>query len=52
MQDALRALQILSTALAQARLVALDLSGNALGEKGVRACAAVLTAQVSLLSYI
>ena len=45
-QDALRALQILSSALASARLVALDLSGNALGEKGVRACASVLTAQV------
>lgn len=38
-KDALQALVILSQALAAARLTALDLSGNALGEKGLRACA-------------
>lgn len=32
----------------QARLKVLDLSDNALGEKGVRACAAALSSQVML----
>ena len=46
--DALQALVILSRALATARLKALDLSGNALGEKGIRAFQEFWTAQVSL----
>ena len=33
----------------QARLKVLDLSDNALGEKGVRACAAALSSQVMLM---
>ena len=45
-KDALQALVILSRALATARLLALDLSGNALGEKGIRACAEIWTKQV------
>ncbi|KAK9822823.1 hypothetical protein WJX81_005289 [Elliptochloris bilobata] len=46
--EALDALRILSNALAQARLKVLDLSDNALGEKGVRACAAALSNQAGL----
>jgi Ran GTPase-activating protein (RanGAP) involved in mRNA processing and transport len=44
--EALDALRIISAALAGAKLKRLNLSDNALGEKGVRACATVLTAQV------
>jgi Ran GTPase-activating protein (RanGAP) involved in mRNA processing and transport len=46
--EALDALRIISAALAGAKLKRLNLSDNALGEKGVRACASVLTAQVGL----
>lgn len=38
--EALAALRILSAALGKARLRHLNLSDNALGEKGIRACAA------------
>jgi hypothetical protein len=46
-EEALDVLRVLSSALAGApRLKALDLSDNALGEKGVRACADVLAGKV------
>ena len=44
--EALDALRIISKSLTKAKLRGLNLSDNALGEKGVRACAEVLTAQV------
>ena len=44
--EALDVLRIISKGLAKAKLRGLNLSDNALGEKGVRACAEVLTAQV------
>ena len=45
-KEALSALQIISEGLAKAGLTRLDLSDNALGEKGVLACQAALTSQV------
>lgn len=44
--EALDALRIVCEALAVAKLKTLNLSDNALGEKGVRACAAAITSQV------
>ena len=46
--EALKALTIISEALGEAELETLDLSDNALGEKGIRACAAAFTNQKSL----
>lgn len=46
--EALQALRIISEALALANLESLDLSDNALGEKGIRACAAAVSHQKSL----
>jgi Ran GTPase-activating protein (RanGAP) involved in mRNA processing and transport len=43
--EALQALSIISEALADAELDSLDLSDNALGEKGIRACAKAYTGQ-------
>ncbi|KAK9804382.1 hypothetical protein WJX72_010405 [[Myrmecia] bisecta] len=48
--EALAALRIISGALAACALRALDLSDNALGEKGVRACAAAISGQAALQS--
>uniref|UniRef100_A0A7S0R6D9 WPP domain-containing protein n=1 Tax=Chlamydomonas leiostraca TaxID=1034604 RepID=A0A7S0R6D9_9CHLO len=48
--EALDALRAISAALVPARLARLNLSDNALGEKGVRACADVLTSQPALES--
>eukprot|EP00889_Picochlorum_renovo_P003979 jgi/Picre1/31009/NNA_006367.t1 len=47
-EEALKALEIISEALAEAELDSLDLSDNALGEKGIRACAAVIQKQKNL----
>lgn len=44
--EALQALRIISAALGRAKLRRLDLSDNALGEKGIRACAAAFQEQV------
>ena len=44
--EALAALRIISAALGKARLRHLNLSDNALGEKGIRACAAAFSDQV------
>lgn len=44
--EALATLTVMTDALQQAKLRALDLSDNALGEKGIRACAKALTSQV------
>lgn len=44
--EALQALRIISAALGLAKLRRLDLSDNALGEKGIRACAAAFQEQV------
>lgn len=44
--EALAALRIISAALGKARLRHLNLSDNALGEKGIRACAAAFSEQV------
>lgn len=46
--EALEALRLISGALAQCPLRLLDLSDNALGEKGVRAAAAAFSNQVGL----
>ena len=46
--EALKALSIISDALADAELDGLDLSDNALGEKGIRACAKAYTGQKAL----
>jgi Ran GTPase-activating protein (RanGAP) involved in mRNA processing and transport len=46
--EALQSLRIISEALALADLDSLDLSDNALGEKGIRACAAVVSHQKNL----
>ena len=46
--EALQALSIISEALADAQLESLDLSDNALGEKGIRACAKAYTGQKTL----
>lgn len=46
--EALQALSIISEALADAELDSLDLSDNALGEKGIRACAKAYTGQKAL----
>lgn len=48
--EALAALRIISEALGTARLLHLNLSDNALGEKGIRACAAAFQKQESLES--
>lgn len=48
--EALAALRILSAALGKARLRHLNLSDNALGEKGIRACAAAFSDQEALES--
>lgn len=47
--EALEALRIISAALTSAKLKHLNLSDNALGEKGVRAAADVLTRVCSVL---
>ncbi len=44
--EALDVLRIVSKGLTKAKLKALNISDNALGEKGVRACADVITGQV------
>ncbi len=44
--EALSALTVITDALQGAKLKVLDLSDNALGEKGIRACAKALTSQV------
>lgn len=44
--EALASLTKVCSGLLTARLISLDLSDNALGEKGVRACADILKAQV------
>ena len=44
--EALGALRILCQALTKPKLRMLNLSDNALGEKGVRACAEAITSQV------
>ena len=49
-EEALQVLRILSEALGEAELETLDLSHNALGEKGIRACAAAFANQKSLKS--
>ena len=46
--EALGALRIISAALGKARLHHLNLSDNALGEKGIRACAEAFANQVGL----
>lgn len=46
--EALQSLRIISEALALADLDSLDLSDNALGEKGIRACAAAVSHQKNL----
>ena len=46
-REALAALDILSKALGKLNLRRLDLSDNALGEKGLRACSAAFQNQVS-----
>lgn len=48
--EALAALRIISEALSSAKLKHVDLSDNALGEKGIRACAAAFSRQESLES--
>lgn len=48
--EALAALRIISEALGTARLLHLNLSDNALGEKGIRACAAAFCKQEALES--
>ncbi len=47
--EALAALRIISKALVGTKLRHLNLSDNALGEKGVRAAAEALTSQVGLI---
>ncbi|KAK2079896.1 hypothetical protein QBZ16_002291 [Prototheca wickerhamii] len=47
-EEALAALRTMAAALAEARLVELDLSDNALGEKGLRAAAAAFAGQPAL----
>lgn len=49
-EEALQALSILSKALGEAELESLDLSHNALGEKGIRACAAAFEYQKNMKS--
>ena len=44
--EALGALRIIAAALGKARLLHLNLSDNALGEKGIRAAAAAFSQQV------
>lgn len=44
--EALAAMRIITAALGKARLLHLDFSDNALGEKGIRACAAAFVKQV------
>ena len=51
-KEALAALQIISEGLAKAGLTRLDLSDNALGEKGVLACQAAITSQVGCAGYV
>lgn len=46
-EEALAALNIICGSLASAQLQKLNLSDNALGEKGIRACASALTTKVS-----
>ncbi len=47
-KEVLGALQIISQALAKAKLKALDLSDNALGQKGIIACTSAFAQQASL----
>lgn len=49
-KEVLGALQIISKSLAKAKLKFLDLSDNALGQKGILACAAAFEHQVCLFS--
>lgn len=48
--EALAAMRIITAALGKARLLHLDFSDNALGEKGIRACAAAFVKQEALES--
>ena len=48
-KEALAALQILSRALGNLKLQRLDLSDNALGEKGLRACSEAFSNQVIIV---
>jgi Ran GTPase-activating protein (RanGAP) involved in mRNA processing and transport len=50
--EALKVLELLATALADHDLVELDMSDNALGAKGVRACAALLRRSERLESLV
>jgi hypothetical protein len=49
-KEALRVLEIITEALAGSKLHSLNLSDNALGEKGVRAAKAIFQGQVGFLS--
>jgi len=49
-KEVLGALQIISQSLAKAKLKALDLSDNALGQKGIIACTSAFAQQVTLLA--
>jgi len=51
-QEGLQVLQILSDSLKHAELVELDLSDNAMGSKGIRACHSVLGGQRSSLERL
>lgn len=51
-KEVLGALQIISQSLAKAKLKALDLSDNALGQKGIIACTQAFTQQVPNLPHI
>ena len=48
--EALKAMEIFSEGLMSAKLTSVDLSDNAFGEKGVRACTKLLQAQTELTS--
>jgi hypothetical protein len=50
--EALAALRLICGALGKARLRHLNLSDNALGEKGIRACAAAFAEQVRACSHL
>lgn len=51
-KEVLGALQIISQSLAKAKLKALDLSDNALGQKGIIACTQAFTQQVPTPPHI